>query len=177
VEQLPLLSRPPSEAELQEYLDRHADRYRRPARVSLSHVFFARSQHGDAAATAMAEDLRRVVEEEGMAADVAIERGDPFPLGHRFSSSSQQDLAKIFGSAFASSAMELAPQSWSQPIPSAFGVHLVFASETTPSAVPTLAAVRSRVLRALEAERSALRYQSFLADLREKYEVRVERPS
>ena len=108
---------------------------------------------------------------------VAIERGDSFPLGHRFSSSSQQDLAKIFGSAFASAAIELDPETWSQPIPSAFGVHVVFASATTPSAVPTLDAVRPRVLRALEAERSAERYESFLTDLREKYDVRVERSS
>ena len=174
---LPKAGSSPSEAELHEYLERHADRYRQPARVSLSHVFFARSQRGDAVATAMARDLRRAVAREGLAVDVAVDRGDSFPLGHRFSSSSEQDLAKIFGSAFASAAMELNAETWSQPIPSAFGVHLVFASTVTPSVVPALDAVRSRVLRALEAERSAERYQSFLADLREKYEVRVERPS
>lgn len=162
----------PHDSDLQAYLLRHAARYLQPARVTLSHVFLRGAGLGDPHAGALR--LRADLLRDSVTTDDAVSRGDVFPLGHHFVSSSEQNLAKIFGSEFATAVMQVEAGSWSAPIPSAFGLHLVFVSEKWPAGVPPLSAVRSRVARALQAERRAERYRKFVAELKQRYEVRVD---
>ena len=106
--------------------------------------------------------------------DQGARLGDPFPLGWEFRSASEHGLAKIFGAEFAEQAMQLTPGHWSGPIPSPYGLHLVFVTEKVPPRAPALEAVRSRVLQRLVAERRNAHLANTLRRLREEYEVRIE---
>ena len=84
-----------------------------PARIGLTHVFVGRDRHG-AEAEKIAAGLRAELE---AGADPAA-LGDPFLRGRELRGQSEQDLAGIFGPAFAGAARDLPVGAWSQPVTS-----------------------------------------------------------
>ncbi|OFV89246.1 MAG: hypothetical protein A3J75_08625 [Acidobacteria bacterium RBG_16_68_9] len=162
-----------SESELQQFFDARREGYRQPVRVSLRHVFFS-AQQDRVAAERRAVELLDVLQRQHVAAEVAVGRGDPFPLGHRFAASSAQDLARSFGPDFGRMATSLPPGTWTGPITSPYGLHLVWVDTIEPARLPPLDAVRGQVLEAYRTEQRQMRFQEFLRHLRAQYEIRVE---
>lgn len=154
---------PPSEAELQAWLDGHADRFREPERLSFRHVFFT----GDGAP----EDARVALAWLAAGRADPERLGDAFILASSFSRRSREQIAATFGADFADAVVRLAPGEWSQPVRSSFGLHLVRVSERVPGRVPALAEVRARVAAELQEERRRTARASALAALRNSYEV------
>jgi parvulin-like peptidyl-prolyl isomerase len=164
---------PPSETELQAYLEAHASAFEMAAATSFTHVFLSARVHGPRLgddAAAMAASLR--------ASDLAPERAaalsDPFPLGLEVKLHSQEAIARQFGDAFARAIEALPPGRWSVPIRSPFGVHIVRLSERRSAQLPPLESVRRRVQIALQQERTTSRLRAALDRLRERYFVRIE---
>jgi parvulin-like peptidyl-prolyl isomerase len=83
-------------------------------------------------------------------------------------------LVKMFGDAFAEAVAKLETHRWSEPIPSPYGLHLVWLFEKQDAAVPPLDAVRSQVLQAYRAERQEQYSRRMVEEIRRAYEVRVE---
>src|SRR5262249_4884420 len=110
----------PTDTELQAYLDAHAEHYLQPDRVTLTHVFASNDRHGAATAT-LAEQWG---EQLRAGADPAT-LGDPFLRGRELAAVSERDLAGILGNAFAAHVMQLPVGTWSAPIASSYGLHLV----------------------------------------------------
>jgi parvulin-like peptidyl-prolyl isomerase len=160
----------PSEAELEAYLAAHAERFRGPTRVRLSHVYLARARGTTpAAAAALREEFAR----DGVVPGAAAARGDPFVHGAEIADALPR-LDAIFGPGFGA-AVAVAPLgAWVGPVPSAYGLHLVWVHEREPATVPALAAVRSRVLHVLLEERRQARLRERMAVLRARYDIRVE---
>ena len=159
---------PPTDAELEAWLAAHADRYGTPARVSFTHVFVATSRGDDGAGRAAA--LKAQLD---AGADPGT-LGDPFVRGRDFRIQSQGELAGIFGAAFAAEVVRLTEGTWSAPIRSSFGWHVVRVAEKRAAAAPTLAGVRERVERDWRADRRATLDAEARARLRAHYVVRVE---
>jgi len=162
----------PSADEIAERYRRDQTRLRLPDRLSFVHVFLSEDRRpGSAKQDAIA--LRaRLVEDDVVATD-AIELGDPFPLGHRLEQRSADELGRSFGTGFGSAAFELAPQTWSGPIASAYGQHLLWIDRIEPGEVPPFERVADRIRRELEQERREARFDALLAELRTRYEVVV----
>lgn len=159
----------PSEAELEAYLDAHRDRYSVPPRVTLMHVFASTEQQGEHVAEAAAAMRERL--EAG--ADPSRE-GDPFARGRVFSLHSEAELAAAFGPEFANRVMALPVGTWSEPIRSSYGLHVVRIAERRSRHRPSLAGVRSAVLGDWREERRAAANRVALERLRRRYQVRVE---
>jgi parvulin-like peptidyl-prolyl isomerase len=165
-----------TDAELRDYLERHRDRYVQPARVTLTHVFVSAEKHKDR----VDREAQRILEHlrsGPIPPEQARTVGDVFPLGHHLRSNSQHQLAKMFGPEFAAAAMTLDGGRWHGPVRSAYGLHLVWISDSTPAATPDLEAVRRQVDRALRAERQEERLQATIRELRDIYDVRIEQPT
>ncbi|HWP66497.1 MAG TPA: peptidylprolyl isomerase [Candidatus Limnocylindria bacterium] len=160
----------PTDAELEAYLEAHADRYRTPARIDLVHVFVSRDRHGDGAG-AVAAALR----EQLLAGANFAALGDPFLRGRELRAQSEQDLAGIFGPAFARAVVELPVDTWSPPIASSYGLHLVRVRARNPAALPPLARIRATVQQDWVDERRRATLRAAVDELRQKYVVRVER--
>lgn len=163
----------PTDAELQTYLEAHPDRFLQPATLDMSHVFLSAQKRGTGvgdAARALLQQLRS----QSPGITEAPRLGDPFPLGHQFRGHSQHQLTKIFGGDFARAAMELTPRSWSEPLRSPYGLHLVWVDSKAPARLPALTAVRRQVKQALHAQRRAERLTETLQRLRKEYGVRIE---
>jgi hypothetical protein len=165
---------PPTDAELAAYLAAHADRYRQPPQVTLTHVFFSRERRGDRTAADAARAAMDLDPEAPPRHGLTATLGDPFPLGHEFPAASAQHLGKLFGPEFADAVMRLAPGRWSAPLRSAYGHHLVFVAAREPATPSPLESVRSQVSLALDAERRGERLRAFIAGLRARYAVRIE---
>jgi len=159
----------PTDAELEGYLAAHGDRYRTPARIDLTHVFVSRDRHGsDAQAAALA------LREQLTAGGDPAELGDPFLRGRELRAQSEQDLAGIFGPAFARAAAELPIGAWSQPVTSSYGLHLVRVNGRSAAELPPLARVRAAVQQDWAEEKRRAARAAALAEVRKKYVVRVE---
>ncbi len=164
---------PLAERDLQEYLERHRDRFEQPAELTFSHVFLSASTRGDHLerdAAAVLAQLRS----QSRSWEAAAELSDPFPLGLQLRAYSENRIVSRFGKPFAKQVFDLEPGVWSGPIASPYGLHLVWVHEKSAPRVPQLAAVRQQVVQAVMAERSAAQLARGLARLRGLYEIRVE---
>jgi hypothetical protein len=157
----------PSEAELAAHHAATAERWHAPARVRLEHVFLSRARRGPRLADAAAALLARLRAGEP-GDEVGRGHGDPLPLPPA-ASWSEDDLARYLGAAFAAQVLALPEGSWSGPLESSQGVHLVRVTERSEGRSLPLAPVRSAVREDLLARRAASARRALLATLRKRY--------
>ena len=165
----------PTDAELQAYLDGHADRFVSPAEVTFRQVYLSHERRGDRV-RADAERLLRELQAGRGPADPA-EAGDPTLLPSTMEAASPQATANTFGQEFAVQLDEAPLGQWFGPIESGFGLHLVRVDERVADRTPTLAEIRPIVLREWQAEERSRQNAAFLETLMRKYEIRVEGPA
>ena len=164
----------PSEDELAHDYSERREALREPERRSLVHVFLSRDRRG-VRTRKDAESLRRRITKDQIAPTAAITLGDAFPFGHVFGGSSAGDLERSFGADFAIGAFALPVAVWSEPIESAYGLHLVRVEEIVPGVIPRFAAVRDRLRREREERLRDRKLAALLVALRTRYEVAVAR--
>ena len=160
---------PPSQAEVEEYYAQRTERYRRPGRTTFDHVFLSGDSRTDPAGDAavlLGELLG--VDDNGWP-----RLGDPFMLARTYPDRSDQEIAGLFGRAFADAVAELPVGGWNGPVESTYGVHLVRVNGRTPSRAPALAEVRDRVTADLREDRRRERSLAAYQELRDEYEVRL----
>jgi parvulin-like peptidyl-prolyl isomerase len=165
---------PPDDTTLRAYMEEHSERYKMPARIGFHHVFLARHGSADEAADPVARRLRNRLEAKHVTAPEAVRLGDPFPAGGYLRAQSARQLTRLFGPDFASAVMVLAPRTWSGPIRSAYGMHLVWVDDKTEPGWPGVDAVRSRLTAQWTEERQMEYLETRMRALRAKYIVRVE---
>lgn len=103
--------------------------------LRVSHVFVSRDRHGtelnEAAQRVRAELTRKQLEPDDP--EVAS-LGDPLLLPRDLPPSTPGRLATRLGASFAKAVSVLATGVWSQPLPSSYGLHLVWVHERLPAA-------------------------------------------
>ena len=161
-----------TEAQLEDYYRRHRDRFMRPARARLSHLYLSADRRG----SRLDDDARRLssrLAAEALDPSRAVALGDPFMLQHHLPARSWRELERTFGASFAGAVMDLEPGVWSGPIISSYGLHLVWIHERTEAAPAAFASVRRQVALGLEVERGERRLAARLDELRARYQVIV----
>lgn len=161
----------PTEAQLQEYLDAHREKFVEPPRISFRQVFLSTDRRGEATR----RDAERLLADlvAGRAGNAA-ELGDPTLLPSGLESASPQEIASAFGTDFATQVEEAPVGQWTGPLQSGFGLHLVHVDGRQSAALPTMDSIRPLVLREWQAEQRQETSADLLATLRAKYDVRVE---
>lgn len=165
----------PSDADLQAYLDQHADKFALPAELTFQQVYLSSERRGKnvrADAEKLLAELRA-----GRGPADPLEAGDPTLLPPTMTSASPQAIANTFGQEFAAQIDEAPVGQWSGPVESGFGLHLVMVDERTAGKAPTLAEIRPIVLREWQSEERRRQNQALLDTLKSKYQIRVEGPA
>jgi PPIC-type PPIASE domain len=165
----------PTDADLQRYLDEHAEAFRLERRYTFSQVYLNPEHRRDALArdtTATLAELRK----SGADADLAG-LGDSFLLDHDFTGLPSSEVAKLFGEQFATALGALPNGEWQGPVESGYGVHLVLVRERTDGRVPALAEVRDAVRREWANVRRLEANEAFARQILERYVVTIERPN
>jgi parvulin-like peptidyl-prolyl isomerase len=140
----------PTDAALAAYLGAHAERFQLPARVSVTQVFLRRERGAALAADAAALRARLAA---GTSPDGL---GDPLPLPRRLTQASAAQVGAWLGEQVATAAFALPLDTWSAPVESPYGVHLLRVDAHRPAELPPLVAVRSAVREAWLEERGRL---------------------
>jgi len=165
----------PTETDLTAYLKAHPDSFRIEPRVAFRQVYLDPGRHA-AAAQSDAQKLLARLNSGGRAVDLAA-LGDSRMLPGVVELSSQSDVGRIFGEAFAARVASLAPGAWSGPIESGYGLHLVQVTERVEGRLPELSEVRDAVEREWRAAQRKERGEALFRKLVARYTIVVEPPA
>lgn len=162
--------RDPTDRELRDWFERHAERFALPARASFRHLYFSPDHRG---ARAHADAERALDELSGRLRDdpAAPALADSFMLQDDYGDRSLDDVARTFGPGFARALFQLPTGTWAGPIESGYGWHVVWLDAFTPARVPTFEEVTGDIRREwIEDQRGEMRERAFEA-MRARYEV------
>ena len=155
---------PPTDSELQAWLEQHPHEFAMPAKVSFTHRFFSRGKRG-AELTADARSALGTLQNDS----AAVVEGDAFFRGSTFEDITPAEIKRAFGSEFEERIAGLPLEQWMGPVKSSYGLHLVYVRSRTSAEAPKLETVRDEVERDwLEAERDRHNEEA-LAKLRARY--------
>jgi hypothetical protein len=87
---------------------------------------------------------------------------------------SPPQLEKLFGAELATTVRRAETRTWIGPVPSPYGMHLVWIEAREPGNPPPFDAVRERVLERWQDEHRTRRVVELLRDLERRYPLRVE---
>lgn len=159
----------PTDADLQAYLQTHADAFRKPPVVTFEQILVTPAG-SDANAEAAVASARR-----------ALARGaDPAKLGvGTLLPRAERDLpldlvGRTFGERFAAQLESLPVGAWAGPIASGYGVHLVRLESRAPGGLPPLEEIRGTVQREWESERRKRALEADYQRMRAGYDVVIE---
>jgi hypothetical protein len=167
---------PPTEQELQAYLDRHQNQYREEGRLTFEHIFFNREKRGKSAATDAEAVLDRLKGRNGSHIELDT-LGDAFLLPFNLVAQSGGQIGQLFGDPFSKRLAQVTPGQWTGPIESSYGLHLVRVDEQIPGNVLPLATVHDAVLREVMNERRRRALDIAYAKLQQRYNIVIEPPT
>lgn len=163
---------PPTDAELQAWLQAHADAFRVDAEISFRQVYINADRRGPAAEP----DAKAIVARLAAAGPSAPLDGvgDTFMLAREMDRTTRTDIARQYGSGFAEALAKVEPGRWTGPLRSGLGMHVVFVRERSEGRVPALAEVRPQVEREFLADRRRRQIDQLYAGLASRYTVVME---
>jgi hypothetical protein len=147
-----------------------------PGQVSFHHLYFAADRRGDPPRAAATAALARLA---GRAVDASIPAGigDRFMYSDYYADRTPDQVASVFGRAFADSLFALeARTAWQGPVESGFGWHLVRLESTASGHVPPFDDVEPDVKREWIADARAESKRRAFDAMRARYTVVVAAP-
>ena len=164
--------RDPTADELRAWYAKNSERFAEPGRRSFRHVYFSTDRRNARAR----DDARRALAKlDGKTADApaAASIGDPFMFQEFYADRSPEQIASVFGSAFAAAVGQIRPGSWQGPLESGLGWHLVFVTTASPGRVPSYDEIEADIKAGwIDEQRAESRRRAFEA-MKAHYEVHL----
>lgn len=164
---------PPTDAELQGWLDQHPEAFRVEPRIGFRQVYLDPGRRGPSLDGDVRALLARLTAAGPSAAVDTL--GDRLMVPQEPEAMTPTDIAGLFGREFADEVVKIAPGRWVGPVRSGYGVHLVYVRERTGGRTPALEEVRPVVERELLAARRKRQLDAMYDRLLERYRVTIER--
>jgi len=159
----------PTETELNAFLADNASKFTVPAKISFRHIYLNPNSRDQG----VYEDAEKLLAQLHDPADVTdvTSKGDRLLLPYDYSEEREKQLASLFGESFATQLFTLPAGSWQGPIPSRYGLHLVYVKSYIKSQLPQLAEIRERVSGEWQAEKQRKSNEAFYQSMRQRYEI------
>lgn len=164
----------PSEAELAALYAASPDKFGGGLLLTLDQVPLDPALHRDDLARTEQELLARLRQGDPDLDLAGL--GDLPDLARNYGGVRQDELASLFGEDFVTAVKALPIGSWSGPVTSAYGVHLVRVVERVEQPPQPFAEIEDMVREEWAAQRTQALRDRFYAEIRARYEVTVERP-
>lgn len=158
--------------EIRAYYEEHEDDFRLPPRLTFSHIYFSTDERGEHT-TRDAERIRMALNALPQPPLRAPDRGDRFVLEYDYVSVTPERIGRIFGPEFGAQLAELRVGTWSDPIASGFGLHLVRIDAREEGYLPRFEDIRERVRRDIDNDRRQTMNDDFFETLRSRYTEEV----
>jgi hypothetical protein len=158
------------DAVLEAFYGEHRDTYQIPARFTFSHIYFAHREPepSDRVDQALAALSR---------ANNWRELGDAFMLNLSYAERTGKEIGSLFGAEFVKAIPSLPLDTWSGPVTSAYGIHLVRLEARLEPVLPGYDQVRDRVRKDFGEYRRQMANQAYYEKLRKRYTVNPGRPA
>lgn len=163
----------PTDAQLLDYLKDKTDKFKLPGSIRFKQVYFNTDKRGPQAQSD-AEQLLTRLRQSASGLDIT-QSGDTFMFGQQHDDISEIEVTRLFGKDFTSTLFALPVAKWQGPVVSAYGLHLVYVEKMIPPVQPDLVAVRDKVRNQWLAEQRRAQDESFYLNLRQQYDVVVEK--
>ena len=160
----------PTEEDLQSYLDKNIEKYLTPYTYSLYQITFSPDNRNDPfndASVVLNENLNASFDE-------MKSKGDNLPISYQFTNASASDLALKLGSKFPEALKDLTINTWTGPIPSGFGFHLVYITDIIEPRQPMLDDIRKTVIRDYEYDFQKEIDERIYQDLKKQYDIQID---
>jgi hypothetical protein len=166
-------AQPTTEAELQAWLNEHPDSFRIEPEIGFFQVYLNPDNRG----TSIRDDAKRLLEQLRAAGPPANNSvaGDSLMLPRQVDLTRLSDIKRIFGRQFTNEIFQLEPEHWTGPVPSGYGLHLVYVTERKEGRIPTLAEVRQTVEWEFLAQRRKKELAAMYESLLERYHVTMQK--
>ena len=158
----------PDETELNTFFLGNQDKYKLPARVSFTHIYFSFDKRGAKAD----DDAKSVL--SGLNSLRAPELGDSFMLPYDLVQETPFEVERLFGKVFAEQLFRSEINKWQGPIESGYGLHLIRISEKTDSRMPELVLVIDKVRTDWMFEQRQKMNKDIYERFKERYEIVIE---
>lgn len=160
----------PNDTTLRRWYERHRLQYLTGPRVTVSQVYFSPDRDGESAARGRAQHtLARLKVDRATRAPTL---GDAFPGPSDVGPLSHDDAVRIFGdSVLTTTLFNLPVGSWSAPLRSGYGWHLVYVSHRLPPYVPSFEEIHGRVADDYRDEQRRILNAQQYEKLRSKYHI------
>ena len=165
----------PTQAQLRDFLAQHPQEFQAERGYSFTQVFLNPQRHG----SQLQADAQRLLAALRTAPDDAalVKGGDPFLLDSHFERLPAGETARLFGADFEKALRTIATGQWQGPVTSSLGTHLVLLRLRDEPGPPQLADIQAEVRRAWMNEQRELANARFYAELRRRYDVKVQLPA
>jgi hypothetical protein len=165
----------PTQAQLRDFLAQHPQQFQAERGYSFTQVFLNPQRHG----SQLQADAQRLLAALRTAPDDAalVKGGDPFLLDSHFERLPAGETARLFGVDFEKALQTTATGQWQGPVTSSLGTHLVLLRLRDEPGPPRLADIQAEVRRAWMNEQRELANARFYAELRRRYDVKVQLPA
>lgn len=163
-----LLQKPKPEI-VEQFYAAHAAEFTRPAHIRVSQVAVNGFAHPDSE-----ERARRLlgrIRAEKLDFEAALALADETPAPVHLPLQTEQGLQSQLGGDFATAVMKLRPGSWSEPVPSDYGHHLVWVHEFEEARALPFESVRDQVEQALLQKLADDWLRLRLRELRAEFEI------
>ncbi len=163
-------AQPPSDAELQAWLERNPHRYAAESRYSFDQIYLGEGPEAARRAEGLVNQLRQGAD--------WLRLGSAISLPPSLENEPRDRIAAEFGGDFAKAldGIKAPSDQWTAPLQSGFGLHLVRLRQRESSGTPKLADVRQQVENDWRADTKARRGDEAFKALLDNYTIRIEKP-
>jgi len=163
---------PPTESELQEFMDANEDRFRMPTVLTIRQVYFSDDEDAARAEVAANELLERLDRDAG---NVDLESaGDRSMLPPVLESVRSSELDSLFGRGFSEAVEAIEAGSWGGPVRSGYGLHLVRVDSRVDGYLPDLEEIAPTVQREWMSVRRTEAIDGLYERLADNYDITIE---
>jgi hypothetical protein len=160
----------PTEDELRKYYEDNREKYMLSPIYSFYQVSFRSDSRDDPQA-----DARHFLDNiKGQSPEKLNEPGDRLPFPYYFEVTDRDELDRQLGMEFARSLEGLDTDTWTGPVQSGFGWHLVYLTEKVPARAPEFESIVNELKRDFEYENQRRINDQVYSELRRSYEIEFD---
>jgi len=159
----------PSTDDLNRFYQDNIDRYKTPLTYSFTQVYVSIDRSNDELAKHLAAQQQLITQGNSPVADSSM-------LPQQISHQSSQQIEHTFGELFIVKLDELAVNTWSQPIDSGLGKHLVYIEEKIAPMPKPLLSIKEDVTNDWQFEQRKIFKKVYEDELMRRYNIEVQQP-
>ncbi len=156
----------PDDEVLQAFMQSEAERFKAPNRYSLQQVFVSTDRPAEDVRTTLEVQAQRIARGDAP-------QGDNSLLLERFDDVPAFELDRTFGDGFAARLESLPLNQWSGPVKSGLGLHFVYLHAYEAGQLPSLEAVRDKVLTEWQYRQQQSVKRQYERELRKQYRIQL----